>query len=863
MEELRKCVEFYRSLGFSLIPICYGDKRPDWSVLPRDESGNPTWKPYQFRKPTDEEIQKWFFSGKERNIAVVLGSVSNNTFVIDLDSPELVTLVKSKVPRLFEETLVVESSRGVHLYFYGNIPVKSMKFQHSLGEIDIKGEGGYVLAPPSLHPSGKIYKFVNKTEPMKAYTEELTVEDFLRAFFQEVFPELLDELEHKLKGGVTARNTSQSTLRFPDVPPCLEILLQGVSEGMRNEACFLLSAYLTKLLPVEIVKDLMLVWNSKNSPPLSDAEVVRTVESASKYEISCEAIKRRISVDETLCDDCQYRSFMRPVSELYTVELEEVEMKMVPAPEDLQPFTFVPKLREGQLEAMRELLEADMDNIILKAPTGFGKTIVFLAKANAEAPALIVEPYRALQDQLGEKFGLFVVKGKANYPCIAHNVTADVAPCNYGGECDEKDKCPYRLAIESAKTILGNGGIVVTNHGNYKLFYNWARIIIFDEFHRILEETTNSIRLYSVSKNDLEVGSLDELIGKEIKALDEEISNAKSELERYEVGSMEYVTIAKRINRLKHKKEKLNFVFENIDYAFAYWKEITKKDGSKEAAVYVKLDEVIVFKRMLKWKKKKVFVSATPPEVKGVEGVKVIEARADFINKQNAPIIYLPIQKLTYWSIKRDEGKLKLVADFIKLFYGYLKHNEKTKKAIVHSGNIRLHGRKLAKFLQPYKVILHEKGKLDETLKKFKESDAHFLVVASGDVGFDFHGYDYTVQFIAKVPYPSWNEEWQARAKRFGKEETEKLYNKKAIDTILQICGRICRGGDDVGYTIILDSKFEDLFRDYYEFFDEGFRSRLIDLSPMKTLEKIMKEKGRVEIKIKNTKTNPQSTTSG
>jgi len=842
MEELRKCIEFYRSVGFSLIPIRYGDKRPDWLVLPKDEDGNPTWKPFQFRKPTDEEIQKWFLSGEKRNVAVVLGSISDNAFVIDLDSPELVAAVKSKAPWLFKKTLAVESGRGAHLHFKGNIPVRSMKFQHPLGEIDIKGEGGYVLLPPSLHPSGKNYKFVNMVEPAKVYTDEATVEDFLRAFFREVFPELLDELERKLEGGVASQSIPQSTLRFPDVPPCLGRLLQGVKEGIRNESCYLLSAYLTKLLPVENVKDLMLAWNKRNNPPLSDSEVISAVESASKYEISCRAIRDRIRVDESLCSDCQYRSFMRPASELYSIEPEEVETKMEQTPPELQSVVVTPQLREGQLEAVRELLFAKENNVILRAPTGFGKTIVFLAKANAEAPALIVEPYRALQDQLEEKYSLFVVKGKANYPCPVYNVTADVAPCNYGKQCDKRDECPYRQTIGAAKVILDNGGIVVTNHGNYNLFYNLARIIIFDEFHRILEEITNAIRLYSVSKRDLEKTPLDELVWREIASLDKEIEKQEAKLEKYKVGSKEYVKIAKKINGLKHKKERLIFVLENMDYAFAYWKEITKKDGSKEVAIYVKLDEPATFKRMLKWRKKKVFVSATPPDVAGLD-VRVIEAKADFINKQNAPIIYLPIRKLTYWSVKDDEGKLKLTADVIKLFYGYLKHNGKTKKAIVHSGNIRLHGRKLAKFLQPYKVILHEKGKLDETLKQFKESDAHFLVIASGDVGFDFYGYDYTVQFIAKVPYPAWDEEWKARMEKFGREETERLYNKKTVDTILQICGRICRGGDDVGYTIILDSKFVDLFRDYYEFFDEGFKSRLIDLSPMRMLEKIMKER--------------------
>ena len=80
METLREYINFYRKLGFSIIPLKYGDKIPDASVLPGRK-----WEPYMQRKPTDEEIAYWFFSGKKRNVGIVLGSVSNNLFVIDLD----------------------------------------------------------------------------------------------------------------------------------------------------------------------------------------------------------------------------------------------------------------------------------------------------------------------------------------------------------------------------------------------------------------------------------------------------------------------------------------------------------------------------------------------------------------------------------------------------------------------------------------------------------------------------------------------------------------------------------------------------------------------------------------------------------
>lgn len=52
---------------------------------------------------------------------------------------------------------VAKTGRGLHLYFFSIEQVGSMKLAPLL---DLKGEGGYVAAPPSLHPDGHRYEWL-------------------------------------------------------------------------------------------------------------------------------------------------------------------------------------------------------------------------------------------------------------------------------------------------------------------------------------------------------------------------------------------------------------------------------------------------------------------------------------------------------------------------------------------------------------------------------------------------------------------------------------------------------------------------------------------------------------------------------
>ena len=109
------------------------------------------------------------------SIAVATGSRANGLVVWDLDpKPPKGKLeagvewgwgyssfwgLEAEVGVPFPETLaVVTGSGGRHLWTRSTLPVQSCNgFRES---IDVKGEGGYVVVPPSLHRSGNKYIFV-------------------------------------------------------------------------------------------------------------------------------------------------------------------------------------------------------------------------------------------------------------------------------------------------------------------------------------------------------------------------------------------------------------------------------------------------------------------------------------------------------------------------------------------------------------------------------------------------------------------------------------------------------------------------------------------------------------------------------
>lgn len=105
-----------------------------------------------------ERIEKWFSRWPAANLGVRTGEVSG-VWVLDIDGAEGAATM-AELPDL-PPSVEAKTGRGVHVYF--RLP-DGVDIRNSAGKIgaggDVRGTDGYVIAPPSLHASGRRYRWV-------------------------------------------------------------------------------------------------------------------------------------------------------------------------------------------------------------------------------------------------------------------------------------------------------------------------------------------------------------------------------------------------------------------------------------------------------------------------------------------------------------------------------------------------------------------------------------------------------------------------------------------------------------------------------------------------------------------------------
>jgi hypothetical protein len=335
--------------------------------------------------------------------------------------------------------------------------------------------------------------------------------------------------------------------------------------------------------------------------------------------------------------------------------------------------------------------------------------------------------------------------------------------------------------------------------------------LIFDEYHKILQELSKPIEV-----EDCEDAC--EAVERKISALEGEFELLKEKIAELSPTDKDYLRIAKRLYWLENELHRLKFVKSNIKDALFF---------SKNGKRYVKLIEEGIGRQISTLNGKKLWVSATPVEFKTMQK---ISSKNFVATKRNAPIVYYPVGKFTmqeYWN--KGGGIFRRAAEFVNIIFTYYEGIYGKIRAIIHVLNIHPTAIYTAKFLHPRKVKIHEKGELDKTIKEFLEGEYDYLIVASAESGYDFKGEGIPLQFILNLPYPNLSDpEWEARRKKYGRYETRKAYEKRVADAIIQACGRICRGADDIGASFILDEKFGGFYKKHEDWFDENFKERLI-----------------------------------
>jgi putative DNA primase/helicase len=136
----------YRQRGWATIPVRPRSKEPNLREL----------RPCLARKATQEELGSWSWPG----VGIVTGPLSG-VLVLDADGPVgEAELRKHGHP---VTPMVRTASGGLHLYFTHPAHHVGTGIRVAPG-LDVKAAGGYVVAPPSVGPSGRCYEWLVSPE---------------------------------------------------------------------------------------------------------------------------------------------------------------------------------------------------------------------------------------------------------------------------------------------------------------------------------------------------------------------------------------------------------------------------------------------------------------------------------------------------------------------------------------------------------------------------------------------------------------------------------------------------------------------------------------------------------------------------
>jgi len=247
--DIRTAALAYAARGWSVIPIEPRGKRP---LVP--------WLEFQRRVATAEEIDGWLRRWPDANVGIVTGRVSG-LVVVDIDPRHdgLASIERARDEHgPLPHTVEAETGGGGHHLYFAHPGMPLANRVGILPGIDLRADGGCVVAPPSLHPSGRRYRWAAGSRP----------DDLPLA----MLPRWLLPATH----GDAHRGHSLAHWR--------ELVRQDVAEGRRNDTLASLAGHLLwHGVDAQVALELLLAFNRvRCRPPLPDDEVAQVVASIAR-----------------------------------------------------------------------------------------------------------------------------------------------------------------------------------------------------------------------------------------------------------------------------------------------------------------------------------------------------------------------------------------------------------------------------------------------------------------------------------------------------------------------------------------------------------------------------------------------------
>jgi len=246
----------YHTKGFSVIPVA------------EDKTPLIKWQPYQKTKATEDEIRTWWKKNPKANIGIVTGQISN-LFVIDTDTSEATQKIQEAIPDNLSVPCQKTPKGGMH-FIFAHTEGFSNRARVAEG-IDLRTEGGYIVAAPSLNGTGKGWEWL--VSPLEVDPPQLP-----RDVYNIINNAITSFNSFSLyREKIDLEKTDEEQYKSKEVNEVKRDQYLG-DEGIRDEVLFSVSHGMTlgKFNPKiieEVLERLILSWNENPNKNWIDAKI--------------------------------------------------------------------------------------------------------------------------------------------------------------------------------------------------------------------------------------------------------------------------------------------------------------------------------------------------------------------------------------------------------------------------------------------------------------------------------------------------------------------------------------------------------------------------------------------------------------
>ncbi|AQL42505.1 helicase [Halorientalis sp. IM1011] len=495
--------------------------------------------------------------------------------------------------------------------------------------------------------------------------------------------------------------------------------------------------------------------------------------------------------------------------------------------------------QEQALADIRTAFEAGNDVVLVRAPTGSGKSLLARsiagaartageAEANEPIGAYYTTPQVSQLDDVASDDlleDLEIIRGKNNYSCILPGETdtpVDQAPCNRERmfDCQVKHRCPYF----SDRSIAANRPIAAMTLAYFMQtagsdVFGQRDVVVIDEAHGLAEwaemyatidlsprrvPVWGDVKPPDIDGPDDAEGYAERVI--RIASRRQEELRGNAELDPDEVAERDRLT--ELISELQWFLED----YRDPDSATTW--VVDQPDGAGSAVTIKPMNPERYLKHTV-WDRGQKFalLSATILSKDafcagaGLDPSRVALVEVDHtFPVENRPLYDVTQGKMTYE--ERDRTLPRMAEVLVRIMQA---HPEE--KGLVHCHSYGIQER-LVDLLSEYgvdeRVRVHDRENRDAVLSTWKRSDGNevFLSVKMEEA-LDLEGDLARWQLLCKAPYPNTRDSRVAQRLEDGQWG---WYYRAALRTVIQACGRVVRAPDDYGATYLGDSSLLDLF---------------------------------------------------